>query len=375
MRIGFDAKRAFLNSTGLGNYSRWLIQSLATFYPDNNYLLYTPRITPDSRGNFLNTYRNIQTILPRRKVLTSWWRTRGIVQYLKRDAVELYHGLSHELPSGIRTSGIKSVLTVHDLIFMRFPEYFGRVNRAIYLAKLRYSCRVSNQIIAISQRTKTDLMELLNIPDHKISVVYQGCDAAFKTPCTAAQKKTVLKKFNITGDYVLSVGTIEERKNLLVLIKAMAQVDSPIKLVVVGKQTRYAEEVKMAIHRYQLTDRMVFLERVDFADLPALYQSASVFVYPSRYEGFGIPVLEALNSGTPVIASTGSCLEEAGGPDSLYSDPDDAQDLATKINLVLNYAGLREKMITKGKEYSRNFDDDKLATQLMAVYQKILTHA
>lgn len=185
-------------------------------------------------------------------------------------------------------------------------------------------------------------------------------------------KKTVLKKFNITGDYVLSVGTIEERKNLLLLVKAMAKVNGPVKLVVVGRQTRYAEEVKAAIHRYQLTDRMVFLEQVDFADLPALYQSAAVFAYPSRYEGFGIPILEALNSGIPVVAATGSCLEEAGGPDSLYTSPDDAQDLATKINLVLNYPDLREKMIAKGREYSRNFDDDKLAAQLMSVYTPLL---
>jgi glycosyltransferase involved in cell wall biosynthesis len=227
----------------------------------------------------------------------------------------------------------------------------------------------------ISQRTKNDLIELLNVPAQKIKVVYQGCDEAFKTPCTAAQKKAVLKKFNITGEYILSVGTIEERKNLLLIIKAMSLIKNPVKLVVVGKQTRYAEEVKMAIHRYQLIERMVFLERVDFADLPVLYQAASVFVYPSRYEGFGIPILEALNSGTPVIAATGSCLEEAGGPDSLYTNPDDAQDLATKINLVLTYPDLREKMITKGYEYSRNFDDDKLAAQLMAVYQKITTHA
>jgi glycosyltransferase involved in cell wall biosynthesis len=375
MRIGYDAKRFFLNTTGLGNYSRWLVKSLALYYPDNTYLLYTPKVEANNRVDFLRSYKNIQTMLPKRKVLTSWWRSRGVVKYLKRDAVELYHGLSHELPYGIRTSGIKSVLTVHDVIFMRFPEYFGMVSRAIYLAKLKYACRIANQIIAISQRTKNDLIELLNVPAQKIKVVYQGCDEAFKTPCTAAQKKAVLKKFNITGEYILSVGTIEERKNLLLIIKAMSLIKNPVKLVVVGKQTRYAEEVKMAIHRYQLIERMVFLERVDFADLPVLYQAASVFVYPSRYEGFGIPILEALNSGTPVIAATGSCLEEAGGPDSLYTNPDDAQDLATKINLVLTYPDLREKMITKGYEYSRNFDDDKLAAQLMAVYQKITTHA
>lgn len=372
MRLGYDAKRFFLNSTGLGNYSRWLIKSLALNYPDNTYLLYTPKFENSSRVSFLNSNRNIQTILPKRTTLSSWWRTKGIVKYLVRDRVQLFHGLSHELPYGITKTGIKTVLTVHDLIFMRFPQYFGMVSRQIYLAKLKYACRIADSIVAISERTKADLIELLQVPAHKIKVVYQGCDAAFKNACTPHQKKAVLKKFNISGKYVLSVGTIEERKNLLVLIKAMARVTGPVQLVVVGRQTAYAEEVKQAIHRYRLTDRMVFLDKVDFADLPALYQAAAVFVYPSRYEGFGIPVLEALNSGTPVIAATGSCLEEAGGPDSLYTNPDDDEDLAIKINLVLNYDTLREKMVARGHEYSRNFDDEKLAAQLMAVYTPLL---
>jgi glycosyltransferase involved in cell wall biosynthesis len=375
MRIGYDAKRFFLNNTGLGNYSRWLVKSLALYYPNNTYLVYTPKVEPNARLDFLLSFKNIQTRLPKRKVLASWWRTRGIVQYLKRDSVDLYHGLSHELPSGIRTNGIRSVLTVHDLIFMRFPQYFGMVSRTIYLAKLRYACRISDRIIAISQRTKDDLVELLNVSANKIDVVYQGCDAIFKTPCTQEQKQAVLRRYKINSPYLLSVGTIEERKNLLLLIKAMSQVDPSVKLVVIGKQKDYAEIIKTAIHRYRLIDRMVFLERVDFADLPAFYQSASAFVYPSRYEGFGIPILEALNSSTPVIAATGSCLEEAGGPDSLYTDPDDYQDLAGKINRVLTDAPLRAAMIAKGKEYAHNFDDEKLAAQLMAVYQNILQHA
>lgn len=373
MRIGYDAKRAFLNNTGLGNYSRWLIRSLASSYPGNTYLLYTPRIKANNRVNFLSG--NIQTILPQHIAFTSWWRTKSIVNDLQRDGVEVYHGLSHELPYGISRSGIRSVVTVHDLIFKRFPQYFGRVSRTIYAAKLKYACRVSDKIIAISQRTKHDLMELLNIPAHKIDVIYQGCDAAFKAPCSEAQKKAVLKKHNIAGPYILSVGTIEERKNLLLLIKAVAMVKHPVNLVVIGRQTRYAELVKKAIHRYRLTDRMIFLNKVDFADLPAIYQSASVFVYPSRYEGFGIPVLEALNSGTPVIAATGSCLEEAGGPDSLYIDPDDEVDLTEKINQVLTNDQLREDMISRGKAYANNFNDDKLASQVITVYQNILNYA
>jgi glycosyltransferase involved in cell wall biosynthesis len=370
MKIGYDAKRFFLNNTGLGNYSRWLVKSVSLFYPDNKYLLYTPKLRPNNRVNFLSD--NILTVTPNSKTFTAWWRTKSIVDDLQRDGIELYHGLSHELPYRINRSGIRSVVTVHDLIFKRFPQYFGRVSRAIYAAKLKYACRVADKIIAVSERTKNDLIELLNIAPSKIEVIYQGCDESFKTACPPAQKQAVLKKYRITGPFILSVGTIEERKNLLVLIKALSKVKEPVKLVVIGRQTGYADLIKDAIHRYQLTDRMIFLDKVSFADLPAFYQSASVFVYPSRYEGFGIPILEALNSGTPVIAATGSCLEEAGGPDSLYITPDDELALAQKISSVLTDEALRQKMIAKGKIYARNFDDDKLAAQLMAVYTPLL---
>jgi len=375
MKIGYDAKRFFLNNTGLGNYSRWLIRTVASLYPDNSYLLYTTKIKPNDQVGFINGHPNILPITPKSKTFTSWWRTKSIVNDLQRDGIDLYHGLSHELPYRINKSGIRSVVTVHDLIFKRFPQYFGRVSRAIYATKLKYACRVSDRIIAISERTKADLIELLNIPARKIAVIYQGCDDAFKSACTPEQKKAVVKKYKLPAEYILSVGTIEERKNLLVVIKALSRVKNNIKLVVIGRQTRYAEDVKQAIHRYRLTDRMIFLNRVDFADLPAIYQLASIFVYPSRYEGFGIPVLEALHSGVPVIAAIGSCLEEAGGPDSLYIDPDNDLELAEKMISILNDEPLRNKMISNGKAYSQKFDDDKLAAQLMDVYRTILNHA
>src|SRR5581483_8496685 len=173
MRIGYDAKRAFLNRTGLGNYSRWLIQSLALYHPQNHYYLYTPKLKP---GNNIDFPSVVRTILPKSKLFTSWWRSSGIVQDLLRDKIDLYHGLSHELPAGIGKTGIKSVVTVHDLIFMRFPQYFSWINRVIYGAKLKYACQAADKIIAISDRTKQDIIELIGISPDKIEVVYQGCD-------------------------------------------------------------------------------------------------------------------------------------------------------------------------------------------------------
>ncbi|HEX8023186.1 glycosyltransferase family 1 protein [Mucilaginibacter sp.] len=374
MKIGYDAKRAFYNNTGLGNYSRWLIKGIASLNPSNTIYLYTPKAKSNPRLNFIGDYPNIHTVTPKSKWFTSWWRSRGIIKDFKRDGIELYHGLSHELPSGIEQSGIKSVVTVHDLIFMRYPKQFGPVNYRIYLAKIKHACRVADSIIAISQKTKDDLVELLGIDPKKIEVIYQGCDPSFAIEQTAAQKSKVKEKYNLPDSFILSVGTIEERKNLLLTVKALKKADD-IKLVVVGKETKYTEQVKAYLTANNLNHRVIFLKDLTFAELPAVYQLSSVFVYPSRYEGFGIPVLEALNSGTPVIAATGSCLEEAGGPDSLYVNPDDDASLAEKLNRVLSDDRLRQNMITKGRAYAANFTDDKLSRQLMQLYQNILNHA
>ncbi|HTI60650.1 glycosyltransferase family 1 protein [Mucilaginibacter sp.] len=375
MRIGYDAKRAFLNRTGLGNYSRWLIRSMVSYYPQNTYFLYTPKIRHQNGLSFPSGFQNVVAVVPRSKFFTSLWRSAGVVKDLKRDQVDLYHGLSHELPRGIDKKGIRSVVTVHDLIFMRFPQYFGAINRLIYSSKLKHACRVADKIVAISKRTKQDLIDLLNIPAEKIEVVYQGCDPIFKKDSSEQEKQAVLKKYDLPAEFILSVGTIEERKNLLQLINALPGLNYDIKLVVVGRQTAYFNKVKRAIDLHHIANRVIFLNSVSFDELPALYQSAKIFVYPSRYEGFGIPVLEALCSGVPVIAATGSCLEEAGGPCSQYAAPDDVNGLAEKLNLVLGDEGLRQKMIAEGREYSANFDDKILAGQMFDIYKNILQNA
>ena len=375
MTIGYDAKRAFLNNTGLGNYSRWLIKAMASYHSENEYSLYTPQVKENRHLDLLKKLPHTRIITPQGKFLSSWWRTKGMVKNLSADGVQLYHGLSHELPIGIKQSGIKSVLTVHDLIFMRFPKYFGFINRAIYKAKLKYACSTADKIIAISQKTKDDLVELLHLPESKIEVIYQGCDPAFKLHQSDAQRKQVKKKYNLPKRYLLTVGTIEERKNLLLLVKALLHTKGSVPLFVVGKPMQYLHKVKEFINANNLNSRVTFLHEVTFDELPSLYQMATLLVYPSRYEGFGIPVLEAINSGVPVIAAKGSCLEEAGGPDSIYVNPDDELELAKQINRVWNSPALRQNMIARGFEYAHNFDDEKLAAQLMELYNNIHNHA
>jgi glycosyltransferase involved in cell wall biosynthesis len=369
MKIGFDGKRATRNLTGLGNYSRSLVAQLAAYFPQNQYFVYSASVKEHPQ---IKSFLNLTGVTLKRAESSVLWRTVGIVKQLKKDQVSLYHGLSQELPLGISSSGIKSVVTIHDLIYLRFPSYFSFIDRQIYRMKAKLACKNANGIIAISDRTKQDLVELLHVPSEKIRVIYQSCDDSFGKKFSPAFKQEVLEKYSLPEKYLLNVGTIEPRKNLLLVVKALANLPADLSLVVIGKPQAYAGEVKAEIHRLNLDTRVIFLQNVSFLDLPAIYQLASVFVYPSLYEGFGIPIIEALTSGTPVVAATGSCLEEAGGPGSLYISPTDHDGLSKAILSILNDEGKQALMREKGLEYVRKFDKAMVTKQLHDYYQEII---
>lgn len=368
--IGYDGKRAANNKTGLGNYSRSLIGHLAERYTENSYLVYTPQANPELLNIPVFSRSNVKLKFPDHRSL--FWRSFGMVKQLLKDKVMLFHGLSHEIPFSLHKTNIKSIVTIHDLIFLVYPRYYRFFDRLIYTFKSRYACRRADRILAISEQTKKDIIRFYDIAPEKIDVLYQSCDEQFKAPASAEEKVRIRQKYDLNSPYVLSVGTIESRKNLLLVIRALSSLKSDLKLVVIGKETAYAHEVKREIEERQLQDKVVFLKNVPFTDLPAIYQLATTFVYPSRYEGFGIPVIEALYSGIPVIAATGSCLEEAGGPDSIYVSPDDPRAMATAIDNVQNDATLRSTMISKGRQYVQQFDQEKVSHKLMNCYFKTL---
>ncbi|WP_118972819.1 glycosyltransferase family 4 protein [Taibaiella koreensis] len=369
LRIGFDAKRAFLNHTGLGNYSRSVIGSLARFFPSESYFLYTPRIVKDSRT--LPMLQPAVTLRsPRLPVLTSAWRSRFVVPQLKRDRLDIYHGLSHELPAGIQYTGIKTLVTIHDLIFLRYPQYYKAADRKIYELKFRHACKHADRIIAISEQTKRDIVHYFGTAPDKIHVVYQTCDPAFGHACTPEQLQQVSSRYALPAHYLLYVGTIEERKNLMLIARALSMMPHE-HLVVVGKPTAYAEKVKTYLKEHHIEGQVTFLERVPFPDLPALYQRADIFIYPSEFEGFGIPLLEALYSGVPAIGATGSCLEEAGGPGSIYVSPENPQALADAIRLIQSDKQQRQQMIQTGKQYASGFTEEAHAGRLMEHYRQL----
>lgn len=374
--IGFDAKRIVRNATGLGNYGRTLINGLNAVAPaDWQLRLYTPDAGRKPLRSQVAESERMQFVYPSRrplKIQRAMWRISSVVNDLKRDGVKLYHGLTGELPKGISTSGIRSVVTIHDLIFMRHPEYYNRLDVKIYEWKFRTVCQEADRIIAISERTKQDVMELGGIGEERIDVIYQSCSPRFQAIATLQQQDEVRSRYNLPQRFVLSVGSIEERKNIRLTVRALCHLPEHIHLVAIGRQTDYSKKVMKEAVAAGLGQRVHFLHGVPDGDLQVLYQLAEVFVYPSRYEGFGIPVIEAIHSGLPVVAATGSCLEEAGGPDCLYVSPDDVEALAVSIGKMLKGSADRERRIQCSRDYVRRFENNDVASQVLDVYRRLL---
>lgn len=370
MRIAYDAKRAFMNYSGLGNYSRTLISSVAKYYTENQYFLYTPGAGTDFKDF---PPKNTSVIMPEtffNKTFSSYWRSYKIADSVKKKKMDLFHGLSHELPQNIEKTGVKSIVTIHDLILYRFPKLYKSIDRKIYQKKYEHSLRVADKIIAISEQTKRDIINFMDIEESRIEVVYQSSNPIYNTQLSIEHLQQIREKYDLPSEFILSVGTIEKRKNLLELLKAVHQSKSNIPLVVVGKEKKYANEVYSFIAEKQISDT-IFLKNLPGSDLPGIYQLASLFAYPSSFEGFGLPVLEALQSGTPVIAAKGSCLEETGGPESLYIDPFNTAEFSTAINRVLEDSELRKIMKFQGFEFSRKFDAETAIVSLNNIYESI----
>ena len=370
MRIGFDAKRAFFNHSGLGNYSRDTISILSDYFPMNEHVLYSPN--PLKSIPFKKSV-NLSISGPKKfwhKKFPSLWRSYGLAEQLKDEKIELYHGLSNELPKGIENIHIPTVVTIHDIIFMRYPNFYNSTDRKIYQNKFVYSSEQATRIIAVSEQTKEDLIDFFRVPEGKIDVVYQGCNPIYWNQIGDTMRTDILGKYLVPEKFILYVGTVEERKNILNVIKALYKNKIRFPLVIVGKPTAYLSKVK-AFVEYNRMDNIYFLHNVPTEDLPAFYQQAELFIYPSLFEGFGIPILEALTSKTPVITSRGGCFAEAGGKSTIYIDPENVDELGEAIMTALNNSTLRDNMIIDGFIHAQKFRQEKIATNIMDVYEKI----
>lgn len=369
--IGFDAKRIVRNGTGLGSYARTLVNALS----ENEHLqlnLYAPDEGRDDLRQQIVNREKVKFVYPEGlhfRFQRDLWRTKGVVKQLKEDGVQLYHGLSGELPAGLKAAGIPGVVTIHDLIFLRHPEYYHWWDVEIYRRKFKSTLKEASRIIAISECTKRDILYYGDFPEDKIDVIYQGCSNRFRKSVSEADKKRVKAKYNLSDNFILNVGSIEARKNVLLAVKALGCLLDSFRMVIVGKHTKYTDEVIAYVKKNGLEDRVQILHGIPDDDLPVIYHLAKVFVYPSRYEGFGIPIIEAIQTGLPVVACTGSCLEEAGGPDCLYVSPDDVEGMANAIKQAIAEKDVR---VPRAQEYIKRFENSNLAAQVIEEYEKTI---
>ncbi len=366
MVIGFDAKRAFCNNTGLGNYSRMICGGMAKELETGHCVLYSPKL----KGRHEHYFDGLERV-ELRKADGLWslapWFWRSMLGFMiEKDGVEIFHGLSHELPYGI-AKGVKKVVTMHDLIVRRYPDYFKPADRIIHRLKQGYACRTADLVVAISEQTKRDLMDMMGVAEEKIRVVYQSCDPIF---WNAMGRSDVIEKYNLPKRYILCVGTLEERKNQQNVIRAMQHLPEEMGLVIVGRpRGDYGRQVLA-----MADDKIRIVTGADFSDFPALYAGAVASVYMSHFEGFGIPVLESLCCDTPVVTSNISSMPEAGGDAALYADPDDVEGIAYQLRRLIEDEPLRKQCIEKGRIHRLKFAPEKVTQDLLAVYKELLHH-
>ncbi len=373
MKIGIDAKRIFHNRSGLGNYSRNILHLLVKNRPDTEFYLYTPKIKSHKDIDFINSFKNIFFKTPSsflHKVFKFLWRPYLVLKQAENDKIDVYHGLSNELPFGLKHQSMKKIVTIHDLIFLRYPYHYKFVDRIIYNFKSKYACKNADKIIAISEQTKNDIIYYYGINPKKIEVIYQSCHNEFKEEVSLEVKKNIKKKYQLPNKFLLYVGTINERKNLLTLLKALRELPKH-KLVIVGQGGKYKRICKNFINKHELKLQVQFLNVEITEDLAAIYQMANIMIYPSFFEGFGIPIIEALYSKTPVITSIGSCFPEAGGQNSIYIDPNDKNQIKEAILNIDQNDDLRKQMIQKGYEYVQKFSESNVLENINRLYNDI----
>ena len=385
LTIGFEGKRLLSSSTGFGTYSRTLIRDICKFYPETRCVL----IAHDKYDtlNKLPTFSSLEVEQVKRldslKVVyppNTWhlyWKLLGAKRALYDHGVDIYHGLAHQIPRSVRQKRIPIVLTVHDLIYRYYPELFPGEDLNLYESQLLNACSISNKIVAVSESTKIDLVDLFSISPQKISVIYSACDYRYHKIATAETIQRTRSTYGLPERYLLYVGSMSERKNLLSVVKALNIIPRAdrLPLVVVGATTSYSNVVGNYIKNNGLDDWIIFPKRVETEDLPAVYQAAEIFLYTSLYEGFGMPILEALSSGIPVITSNVSAMPEAAGPDSRLIDPESPDEIASSIIDILSDDSLRRIMVKNGYSYSQKFNNKRVTEKMLQLYQaSILNH-
>jgi glycosyltransferase involved in cell wall biosynthesis len=353
MIIGLDGKRAFFNHSGLGNYSRLVIQALLDSNPEVQIICYLPK-TPKLAPAFLDHPRFHVVFLKGGNLK----RTIGFADEIATNGCDVYWGLSNELPLGHKPKGIPYWVTIHDVIWYRYPHLFSWIDRTIYKFKTLRTLKRADRIIAVSTQTKNDLIEIFGADPKKIEVIGQNCETMFYQTVEQELKTKICEKYGlIPNQFLVQVGTVEERKNGELSIRALKESGSKKTLAFFGRKTKYQEILSFLAQELGIPEQVKFYNQAVFSDLPAIYQSAIGSVYPSHFEGFGIPVLESIASSTPLLVATGSCLEETAGPCATVVSPTDVHGAALWIQQLPEM----KKPHPERERWLQNFNTAELA--------------
>lgn len=368
MKIAFDAKRIFNNTTGLGNYSRTLLDNLRRFHPELDYLLFTPSI--NKKATEKDYAQEFKTIVANTR-FKNIWRSYGIRKDIEQERIDVFHGLSNEIPFWLRKN--RTIVTIHDVIFKVLPNTYPKIDTWMYEEKTRYACRYANTIVAISESTKSDLINYYEVEPERIQVIYQACDPIYYEPLLSdLTVPSNLSLANLPSEYILSVGSIIERKNLLNLIKAVHILPENFQLpiVVVGQGKAYKKKIQQYLVDRRIEHLVYWIDNLtETQDLKRLYQQAQMMVYPSLYEGFGLPVVEAMLCETPVITSTTSSLPEAGGQYAELVNPTNIAEINAVIIELLNDSQRSRKIGMLGRiDALKRFNPEKLTQQMADLY-------
>lgn len=373
MRIGINGFEAVVprfgyNSNGLPNRVgssevafRWLSE-LNMLDKNNEYVIYLPveptRDMPKERSNW--NYK----ILPSK----SLWTIFALGPAVRKEKFDVFFSPTHYGPI---FPGCPQVISILDLSYKYFPKLFKKKDLLQLALWGGYSIRRAKKIITISQSSKGDIIKEYGVAEDKVSVVYLGVKQVSGIKQEALGMEELKEKYGVEKPFILFVGTLQPRKNIVRLIEAYSKLQNhDLKLVVIGRRGWQFEEILSAPKRLGVSDSVLFLENVTDEDLPAFYKNAECFVLPSLYEGFGLPILEAMTYGCPVLTSDISSLPEAGGDAAVYFDPKDTLDIAGKIEKVLSDDKLRDKMIKEGFEQLKKFSWEKSARQVLKALEE-----
>lgn len=374
MRIGLDGFPLASPKTGVGHYTFELARAMAELAPQHQFEFISPLpYTPES-GVALKSISNLTAVNPQTNSITRRWWSIGLPRYLKRNPVDIFHGTNYEVPLWNRK---RNLLTVHDLSVFTHqdkhePDIARRARR-----RLPIMLRAAAMIITPTEAVKCELSERFKIDSDRIAVTPEAPRGNFH-PQPAADSAVVRKRLGIVDNFILFVGTIEPRKNLLSLVRAfediLRETDQRPQLVIAGGEGWLSEELHRLLSRIDFGDRLRLTGYLDDEDLRALYSCCKLFVYPSLYEGFGLPPLEAMACGAPVIASRIPALIETLGENARLVDPLDENALAGSIIELLNDEIARQSLSSAGLRHANNFSWTETARRTLEIYRRVLDH-